>query len=85
MKTKKKWFIILPIIIALVIFIGLYCYYNKEDQNSFTIAENKWIKENSNTIIDFKILNDYPVFGEDGVFRKFINHFLQDLLLDLIL
>jgi len=78
MKTKKKWFIILPIIIALVIFIGLYCYYNKEDQNSFTIAENKWIKENSNTIIDFKILNDYPVFGEDGVFRKFINQFSKD-------
>ena len=78
MKAKKKWFIILPIIIALVIFIGLYCYYNKEDQNSFTIAENKWIKENSNTIIDFKILNDYPVFGEDGVFRNFINQFSKD-------
>lgn len=78
MKIKKKWLIIIPIIIAIITFVGLYTYFNKEDQNSFTISENKWIKENLNTIIDFKILNDYPVFGEDGVFRSFINKFSED-------
>lgn len=78
MKMKKKWLIILPIVVALIIFIGLYCYFNNEDQNSFTIAENKWIKNNLSTIIDFDILNDYPVFGENGVFRTFINDFSED-------
>ena len=78
MKIKKKWLIILPIVIALAAFVGLYCYFNNEDQNSFTIAENKWIKNNLNTIIDFDILNDYPVFGENGVFRTFINDFSKD-------
>ena len=78
MKIKKKWIIIIPVFVALLIFVGLYYYYNKEDENSFTIAENKWIKENLNTIIDFNILSDYPVYGENGVFRTFINKFSVD-------
>ena len=67
-----------PLIIALCVFLGLYYYFNKEDENSFTISENKWIKENLNTIIDFDILNDYPVYGENGIFRTFINKFSDD-------
>ena len=78
MKMKKKVIIMLPIIVALCVFLGLYYYFNKEDENSFTISENKWIKENLNTIIDFDVLNDYPVYGENGVFRTFINKFSAD-------
>lgn len=78
MKIKKKWLIIIPVFIALMTFAGLYYYFNKEDNNSFTISENRWIKDNLTTVIDFDILNDYPVFGEDGVFRSFINKFASD-------
>ena len=69
MKNKRKLLLMVPLIIALCVFLGLYYYFNKEDENSFTISENKWIKENLNTIIDFDILNDYPVYGENGIFR----------------
>lgn len=78
MKLKKTWIIAIPVVVALLVFGGLYYYFNKEDQNSFTISENKWIKENLTTIIDFDILNDYPVFGENGIFRSFINKFSED-------
>lgn len=78
MKLKKTWIITIPLLIALLVFGGLYYYFNKEDQNSFTISENKWIEENLTTIIDFDILNDYPVFGENGIFRSFINKFSED-------
>ena len=78
MKLKKTWIIAIPVLVALLVFGGLYYYFNKEDQNSFTISENKWIKENLTTIIDFDILNDYPVFGENGIFRSFINKFSED-------
>ena len=78
MKMKKKWIIIIPLVIAILVFAGLYYIFNREDKNSFTISENKWIKEHSSTIIDFNILNDYPVFGENGVFREFINKFSED-------
>ena len=78
MKNKRKLLLMVPVIIALCVFLGLYYYFNKEDENSFTISENKWIKENLNTIIDFDILNDYPVYGENGIFRTFINKFSDD-------
>ena len=78
MRLKKKWIIILPIIIALAVFVGLYYYFNKEDKNSFTISENKWIEKNLSTIIDFDIVNDYPIFGENGVFREFLKNFSED-------
>ena len=78
MKNKRKLLLMVPLIIALCVFLGLYYYFNKEDENSFTISENKWIKENLNTIIDFDILNDYPVYGENGIFRTFINKFSDD-------
>ena len=78
MKIKKIWLITIPVAIAILVFAGLYYYFNKEDKNSFTISENRWIKDNLTTIIDFDILNDYPVFGESGVFRSFINQFSDD-------
>ncbi len=78
MKIKKIWLITIPVAIAILVFAGLYYYFNKEDKNSFTISENRWIKDNLTTIIDFDILNDYPVFGEGGVFRSFINQFSDD-------
>lgn len=78
MKLKKKWIITIPIVIALLVFIGLYYYFNSEDKNSFTVSENKWIKEHLTTIIDFTTINDYPVFGDSGVFRTFLNDFSED-------
>ncbi len=75
MKLKKKWIVGLPIIIALLVFVGLYYYYNKEDENSFSISDKKWIEEHASTVIDFEVVNDYPVFGDNGVFKKFINDF----------
>ncbi len=78
MKIKKKWLFIIPLIIAIVTFLSLYYYFNKEDQNSFTVADNKWIKENQATVVDFSILSDYPVFGNGGVFRRFIDDFSKD-------
>ena len=73
MKLKKKWVILLPIIIAIILLIGLYFYINREDSNSFTPSDKKYIEDNQSVVIDFNILNDYPVFGSGGVFRSFIN------------
>ncbi len=78
MKLKKKWLFIIPVLVAIIIFLGLYYYFNSEDENSFTISENRWIKDNLTTIIDFNILSDYPVYGESGVFKEFIDNFSED-------
>lgn len=75
MKLKKKWVITIPIIIALSILVGLYYYLNRTDENSFTVSDKKWIEDHLSNVIDFEIMNDYPIFGESGVFRTFINDF----------
>ena len=78
MKIKKKWFLIVPLFIALVLFLGMYFYFAKEDSNSFTTQERSWIKKNSDKIIDFEMISNYPVFGENAVFNTFINDFNKD-------
>ena len=75
MKLKKKWVVTIPIIVALSVLIGMYYYFNRTDENSFTPSDKKWIEDHLSNVVDFEILNDYPIFGESGVFRTFINDF----------
>ena len=64
----KKKYIIIPLIIAVVAFILAYRYYNKEDATTtLTINEKKWVQENIDRTIDFEIINNYPLYGMNGV------------------
>lgn len=79
---KKKLIIIIPIIIAILTFVGVYRYYNKEDKTtSLTIVEKKWIEDNKDKVADFEIINDYPLYGMngEGVFFDFINDFEKNI------
>ncbi len=79
MKLKKKWFVIVPLIIALSLFLGLFYYFNKEDENSLTSSDKKWLKENNDIIVDFELISNYPIFGENnGVFYEFISSLEKD-------
>lgn len=78
---KKKLIIIIPIFIALAVFIGVYLYFNLEDsKTSLTVMERKWIANNSAQKYDFEILNNYPVYSMDGtgVIFDFIDSFEID-------
>lgn len=82
---KKKLIIIIPILIALIAFVFVYRYYNKEDKTtSLTVTEKKWIQENSKTAVDFEIINDYPLYGMNGsgVFFDFIRDFEKNINLE---
>lgn len=75
---KKKIIIMIPIFIALAVFIGVYLYFNLEDnKTSLTVVEKKWISNNSSQKYDFEIVNNYPIFGVDGtgVVFDFIDSF----------
>jgi diguanylate cyclase (GGDEF)-like protein len=78
---KKKVIIITPIIIALMVFIGVYVYFNHEDaKTSLTTLERKWISNNSDQKFDFEIVNNVPIYSMDGtgVIFDFINNFESD-------
>ena len=78
---KKKLIIIIPIILALSVFIGLYWYLNyRDDKTNLTVTDKKWIANNLETKFDFEITNNIPVFSMDGsgVIFEFINQFEED-------
>lgn len=78
---KKKLIIIIPIVIALAVFIGVYVYFNHEDaKTSLTVLEKKWIANNSDQKYDFEIVNNIPIYSMDGtgVIFDFINNFEID-------
>ena len=72
-KNKKSIIIVVPIVVAVVLFLALFIYFNGEDSNSFNVSERKWLQENANIREDFEFINDYPVYGNSGVFDKFID------------
>ncbi|MBQ8131811.1 MAG: GGDEF domain-containing protein [Bacilli bacterium] len=74
---KKKLIIIIPIIIAIVAFIFVYRYYNKEDATTtLTVKEKQWVENNKDQTYDFELVNDYPLYGQDG--GGVIFDFLED-------
>lgn len=82
---KKKLIIIIPIIIAITAFVLVYRYYNKEDKTTtLTVVEKKWIEENKDKVVDFEIINDYPLYGMngEGVFFDFTTDFEKNINLE---
>ena len=82
---KKKFIIIVPIVIALLVFIGVYLFLNyKDDATSLTVLEKKWIESNSDTKVDLEIVNNLPILSNngDGVIFDFIESFESDTNLE---
>ena len=82
---KKKFLIIAPILVIIIVFVGVYIYYNREDaETSLTVNEKKWVLDNDSTMIDINVINDYPLYGlnGEGVFFKFLNDFEKNVGLD---
>ena len=81
MSMKKILLIVIPIFIVLGgIFIGIKIKSNNDANGVFSILENRWIENNKSTVIDVSILNDLPIFGDegDGVFFDFLKDFEKD-------
>ena len=79
---KKKYIILISIIIAIVAFVFVYRYYNKEDKTTtLTITEKRWVEENKEQTYDFEVVNDYPLYGENGkgVIFDFLKDFEEDI------
>ena len=45
---KRQLLIIGPLLIAIIAFVFVYRYYNKEDKTTtLTVSEKKWVQQNS--------------------------------------
>lgn len=74
-KSKKKIFYLI-IGIAIIIFIGLYLAFNYTEPNILDSSDKKWIVENGGRVIDIDVMNDVPIFGNNGsgVVFDFLNY-----------
>ena len=82
---KKKALIILPLLVVIIVFIGVFIYYNREDaKTSLTVNEKKWVLENDTKMIDINVINDYPLYGlnGEGVFFNFLEDFKDNVGLE---
>ena len=65
---KKKYIIVLPFLAILIsLLIVFFYFYNINKSTALSVTEKRWIENNQKEIIDIDILNNYPVYGTDGV------------------
>ena len=82
---KKKALIIFPLLVVIIVFVGVFIYYNREDaKTSLTVSEKKWVLENDTKMIDINVINDYPLYGlnGEGVFFNFLDDFKDNVGLE---
>ena len=65
MKNKKK-IIFLLVGIVVVVFLGLYIIINYTEPNILDSSDKKWISENGGKVIDIDIINDIPIYSNNG-------------------
>lgn len=73
--SKKKIGIISGLVLLVLISLGIFYYFNKEEGVSLTLSEKHWIEENKNKVIDLSLINDIPILNVngEGVLFDFLN------------
>ena len=66
-KSKNKKKIIYIILgVAVLVFAGLYLVINYNEPNILNSNDKKWISENGGRVIDINVINDIPVYANNG-------------------
>ncbi len=83
MKSKKK-IIYLILTIAIIVFVGLYIIINYTEPNILNSQDKKWIADNGGKVIDIDVINDIPVYSNNGsgVIFDFLNYMKEETNLD---
>ena len=78
---KKKLIIFIPLLTAIIVFLGVYLYFNHKDaKTNLTVKERNWINANKKTKYDFEVVNNFPIFASDG--NGVILDFIKDFEID---
>ncbi len=74
---KKKIIIIFSFLALILLGVTIFIFSKKDEKTTLTLLEKKWIDSNKNSVIDFGIANNIPIFSTDG--EGVIFDFLSDL------
>ena len=71
----KRIFILTLVIVLIAVLVTTIITIDKKNEKKgvFSILEKRWIEKNESKIIDISILNNVPIFGNqgEGVFFDF--------------
>lgn len=83
MKSKKK-LLLLVFGIAAVVFVSLYVIINYSEPNILNSQDKKWIADNGGKVIDIDVINDIPVYSNNGsgVIFDFLNYMKEETNLE---
>ena len=65
MKNKKRLLIIIPLFALILLFV-LYFIFNYSEPNVLNSKDKEWIKENGGKLVDIAVINNIPIYGNDG-------------------
>ena len=78
---KRTLLIALPLaLLAIIIIVAISINKSNNEKGVFSLLEKRWIEKNKNTSVDVSVLNNIPIFGEDGegVFFDFLDDFSKE-------
>ena len=78
---KRIALIFIPLVLlSIIIFVALFINDKNKKNGVFSLLEKRWIEKNKSNVVDVAILNDIPIFGEEGegVFFDFLNDFSKE-------
>ena len=65
MKNKRK-IIFLILGVAIIVFLGLYIILNYTEPNVLDSSDKKWIADNGGKVISIDVINDIPIYSNNG-------------------
>ncbi|MDD4282568.1 MAG: GGDEF domain-containing protein, partial [Bacilli bacterium] len=74
---KNKKLVIIGIVLLVILLLGGYFIFTREDKNTtLNLMEKQWIENNKNTVMDIGVINNIPIFNYDGagVFFDFLEN-----------
>ena len=77
---KKKWFLITPLLVLIIIIGSFTIYKVLTDKSNLTSEERTWINSNINNIQNVYVVKDENIFSKDGhgVFYTFLDDFKNE-------
>ena len=78
---KRIALIFIPLVLlSIIILVALFINDKNKKNGVFSLLEKRWIEKNKSNVVDVAILNDIPIFGEEGegVFFDFLNDFSKE-------
>ncbi|MDO4963274.1 MAG: hypothetical protein Q4E75_04170, partial [bacterium] len=78
--SKKKVIIIISVLVIIIACALLYLKFFKYNNNNLSLEENKWLDSNKYDVVDVALINNLPIFSNngEGVIYDYLSYVTSD-------